>query len=255
MEAADEGRGSDFYEDAESLEAYLAHRHAPVGSPNLVMEDPAFVRAAGDLAGRRILDLGCGDGTFARACSAAGCASYLGIDGSRRMIDRAAASELPGTIHLEQVAIEDHEAPPGSFDLVTARMALHYIDDLDTTLAKVHRALDVGGRLVFTVVHPVATAGNGEPDGPRRSQVVERYFESGERRRRWFGKPVIWHHRTIEQYLQALATAGFALDTFSECPPQPDLFDGHDDEFERRLQVPLFLLIGATAGAVPQHGS
>jgi SAM-dependent methyltransferase len=213
------------------------------------MEDPAFVRAAGTLAGRRILDLGCGDGTFARACVAAGCSSYVGIDGSRRMIERARASGPTAGIHFERVGLEDYEPPPGSFDLVSARMVLHYLDDLDAVVAKARRALDVGGRFVFTVVHPVITAASHELDGPRWSQLVAGYFEPGARRRQWFGRPVTWQHRTIEQYLGAVVAAGFVLDAFSECPPHEHLFDGHSDEFRRRLQVPLFLLIGATAPA------
>jgi hypothetical protein len=46
----------------------------------------------------------------------------------------------------------------------------------------------------------------------------------------WFGKPVTWHHRTVEQYLDTVAAAGFVLDTFSECPPEESLFEGHADE-------------------------
>ena len=57
---------------------------------------------------------------------------------------------------------------------------------------------------------------------------------------------MVWHHRSIEQYLDAVKASGFVLDAFSECQPEERLFDGHTDEFRRRQQVPLFLLVGAT---------
>lgn len=211
------------------------------------MEDPAFRRAAGELAGLRILDLGCGDGTFGAACAEAGCASYLGVDGSEQMIDRATASVTNPVVRFECQDIEDYEAPPRSFDLIVSRMALHYVCDLGPVLQMARQGADAGGRPIFTVVHPVITAANREPDGPRRSQVVEGYFQSGERQRQWFGKPVIWQHRTVEQYLNAVSAAGFNLDAFSECEPDLTRFDGDLDEYERRRQVPVFLLIGATA--------
>lgn len=84
-----EVRGGAFYDDPNLLDAYLEHRHASVSSPNLVMEDPAFMAEVGDLAGQRVLDLGCGDGTFARQCVDAGARSFVGVDGSHRMIERA----------------------------------------------------------------------------------------------------------------------------------------------------------------------
>lgn len=239
-------RGSSFY-DAVLLEAYLAHRHAPVTSPNLVMEEPAFRRAAGELRARRILDLGCGDGTFATVCDDHGCASYLGVDGSASMIERATSSPRRPGIEFRQLDIEDFRPPPAAFDLVAARLVLHYLPDLDSTLDRARASLDADGRLVFTVVHPVVTAGTRQAPGRRRSQLVEHYFEPGERRRQWFGQPVTWQHRTIEQYLDAVMRAGFAIDTISECPPDEALFAGDRAEYQRRRQVPLFLLVGATA--------
>lgn len=129
MTASDPVRGGAFYDEA-LLEVYLRHRHAPVTSPNLVMEEPAFLAEAGDIAGKRVLDLGCGDGTFGRACVEARCRSYLGIDGSAAMIDRATdrAAEIgvdawsPDSImRFELADLEDFRPVPGSSDLSTLR--------------------------------------------------------------------------------------------------------------------------------------
>ncbi len=242
--------GPDFYENADLVDAYLAHRHRSVTSPNLVMEEPAVVASVGDLRGRRVLDLGCGDGTFAVACADGGCAGYLGIDGSRHMIERATGRGLDDRIGFVHADISTVQLPTSAFELVTARMALHYVADIARVLTGVRQALVPGGRLVMSVIHPVVTATmTGPEEGLRESQVVDGYFIPGARTRRWFGADVAWHHRTIEDYVSAVAASGFSLDRFSECSPVESLFDGDRDEFERRRQVPLFLVLGATRSA------
>ncbi len=253
------GSGS-FYDDPASVDAYLAHRHAAVTSPNLVMEEPAFTEVVGDLAGLTIIDLGCGDGSFGQTCLAARAARYVGIDSSQPMIDRArdklSAPNASFTVaslgdaEIEQV-LELERARSAEIDLVTARMALHYLGDLSALFASVARALRPGGRLVFSVVHPVVTAPAQPPDGPRTSVEVDDYFVSGPRSRSWFGKPVTWQHRTIEEYIRALTAAGFVVDDLRECAPVEELFQGDTNEYERRRRVPLFLLIAASKPHAP----
>lgn len=82
----DAGRGGEFYEADGVLNAYLRHRHDGVRSPNTVMEEPALIDALGSVAGCRVLDLGCGDGSTAGLILANGAASYAGLDGSAGMI-------------------------------------------------------------------------------------------------------------------------------------------------------------------------
>jgi SAM-dependent methyltransferase len=238
--------GERFYHDDETVEQYLAHRHAEVLSPNLVMEEPAVVAEIGDVGGLRILELGCGDGTFAADCSGAGCSSYVGVDSSAPMIRRARqVAPGPGVDFVEE-RIETYRPPTAAFDLVVSRMALHYVADLAPVLGRVRDALVPGGRFVASVIHPVITAGGDPPGGPRQAQVVDDYFVPGPRERTWFGRPVVWHHRTIEQYLSLLAEAGLSLTALRECEPARERFAGDLAEFERRRRVPVFLLLSAT---------
>ena len=54
-------------------------------NPNNTLEQPVTLELAGDLAGRRVLDLGCGDAAFGRVVLARGGSAYLGVEGSRNM--------------------------------------------------------------------------------------------------------------------------------------------------------------------------
>ncbi len=234
-----------FYDDPASVAAYLDHRHSKIRSPNLVMEDPAFAAAIGELEGLRILDLGCGDGTFGLTCSNQGCSTYLGVDSSQEMIRRANHLTAGPLVEFVQDSIEVYVPNAAAYDLVTSRMALHYVEDLNPIFERVSQALVPSGSFVFSVIHPIITSGNQAPDGPRQTQVVDNYFSSGPRSRSWFGRPVLWHHRTIEQYLSLLSGAGLSLTGLAECRPVRELFAGDQAEYERRLRVPVFLLLQA----------
>jgi 2-polyprenyl-3-methyl-5-hydroxy-6-metoxy-1,4-benzoquinol methylase len=121
-----------------------------VSDPNLVMEEPALLDELGSVEGLRVADLGCGDAALGRVLLSGGCARYLAIDGSERMV-AAARETLRGTAgEVERGDIEDFAAPTGAFDLVVSRMALHYVEDVERVLSACHSCLSPGGRIVFT---------------------------------------------------------------------------------------------------------
>ena len=241
-----EGRGGDVYDD-DVIEAYRSHRHAGTSSPNTVMEEPAFLDELGAVRGARVLDLGCGDGAFAAQVLDRGAASYLGIDGSEAMIDVAVRANASPDASFEVGDIEDLSTPEASFDVVTSRMALHHVADLLSVLRAVHRTLVPGGRLIFSVVHPVVTCHAEAPStGRRTSWVVDEYFVPGPRTRPWFGREVTWHHRTVEHHVMAVRSSGLVLTSLRECEPDPVLLAGEPDELARRRRVPLMLLLAAS---------
>ncbi len=245
---AGDRRGGAFYDDPELFERYQQHRAWSL-SPNLVMEAPALFEELGPVSGLRVLDLGCGDAELGRELCSAGVARYRGIDGSARMIE-AARRMLKGTTGEAVLCdIEDLAEPAESFDLVLSRMALHYVADLGGVLRACRACLTPGGRVVFTVVHPVITSHDArESSGePRQNWVVDDYFVTGPRDPQWLGSRTVWHHRTVEDYVTELRNAGFALVNLRECAPRRERFDD-DAEFERRLRIPLVLLLsGARA--------
>jgi SAM-dependent methyltransferase len=238
----------EFYDDERSRAAYLRHRHGGVRSPNVVMEEPNLLEVLGDLSGARVLDLGCGDGSTAPVVSSLGASSYLGVDTSAAMIELARVEfSAPGVV-FRHGAIEDLGDELGLFDLVLSRMALHYVADFETVVSSVQRVLARKGRFVFSVSHPVITSHAPEQDGPRTDWTVDDYFVRGPRERAWFGSKVVWHHRTVEDYLGALIASGFGLEAVRECEPDPQLLGDDESELERRRRVPLILLVAARTG-------
>lgn len=147
--------------------------------------------------------------------------------------------------------IEDFAPLSHSVDLVTARLSLHYVADLDRVLLSCTQALAPGGRLIMTVVHPVITSHDNRPTGPRTTWTVDNYFERGPRIRAWMGSKVTWHHRTVEDYVTSMTRAGLTVTSLRECEPDPARCDGDPDELVRRRRVPLFLLLN---GRAPKPG-
>jgi SAM-dependent methyltransferase len=241
--------GGLFYDDETVCSRYAAHRRW-AANPNLVMEEPALRRMVGDVAGACVIDIGCGDAALGRSLLEAGCQSYTGFDGSQRMLQEARRT-LEGTEgQVKLGTIEDFSAPPESVDLVLSRLAFHYVEHIAPVFRACRDCLVPGGRLVFTVVHPVITSHDAAVPGQKRTNwVVDDYFVRGARVRTWMGGQTVWFHRTTEDYACALQQAGFHLRGLSECAPAETLRSTDPDEYHRRSRVPLFLLL---AGEKPQ---
>jgi ubiquinone/menaquinone biosynthesis C-methylase UbiE len=243
LENAGDRRGGSFYDDRALFVRYQQHRAWSL-NPNVVMESPALFEELGPVSGLHVLDLGCGDAEIGRELLNAGAARYRGIDGSTRMVE-AAQRMLEGTTgEAVSCDIEDLAEPAESFDLVLSRMALHYVANLGGALRACRACLTPGGRVIFTVVHPVITSHDARESStePRQNWVVDDYFVTGPREERWLGTTTVWHHRTIEDYVAELRNAGFALINLRECAPSREQFDD-DAEYERRRRIPLMLLL------------
>ena len=202
---------SAFYDDSEVFATYMQHR-AWSANPNDTIERPAFLDVLGDVRGRRVLDLGCGDGRFGRNLLDAGALSYLGVDASA---NRAALADqtLPGCVRHQR--IEEFTAPPGSMELVVSRLALHYVSDVGAVLRRVYATLAHSGRLVFSVEHPIITSSDQawQGRGPRQAWLVDDYFVTGRRDTDWMGSRVVKFHRTVEDYISLIQSAGDAART------------------------------------------
>jgi SAM-dependent methyltransferase len=200
------------------------------------------------MAGRRVVDLGCGFGWFSRWAAEAGAASVLGIDLSERMLARAAAETDDPAITYERHDLDTIELPTDSFDVAYSSLTLHYLADLDRFLETVHRSLAAGGSFVFSIEHPIYSA----PSNPgfvidvrgHLSWPLDQYLVEGPRTTDWLAPGVQKHHRTITTYFSALQHAGFLVDELCEWGPTAEQITAVP-EWAIEIERPQFLLVAA----------
>ncbi|MFF4054362.1 NUDIX domain-containing protein [Streptomyces sp. NPDC001668] len=156
----------------------------------------------GGLAGRRVLDLGCGTARHAAHLARAHGASVDAVDSSPTQLERARAryDSLPGLRLIGADAVE-HLGTAQPYDVIYSVNAVPYIDPR-LLLPALATALRPGGTLCFTVLHT-----NSRGDGP--SSAVEsrpeilRLAGGGEVTvRMWVLTPELWTDLLGEQGLR-----------------------------------------------------
>jgi len=131
-------------------DAYVRWRKSGIGEITEQLERQLVLQLAGDLRGRRVLDIGCGDGTFSLALAERG-AAVVGIDASADMIEAARQRTLAtgANIPFHVARAEQIPFPDGYFDVVTAITILCFVREAAGVFDEIARVLRPGGRLVI----------------------------------------------------------------------------------------------------------
>src|ERR1051326_1841640 len=134
-------------------EAYAAETESNLTNGYYVR--PAILNLAGDVAGRRILDVGCGAGPLLASLRDRG-AVVTGVDPSAQMLELA-RQRLGEDTPLYRAGLGADSPLPfadGVFDDAIACLVLHYLEDWNAPLTEIRRVLAPGGRLFVAVNHP-----------------------------------------------------------------------------------------------------
>ncbi len=119
-----------------------------------------FIQKYADIAGKRIVDVGCGGGILTEGLARAG-ANALGIDLSEDLIDIAELHSLESgipakyqKISAEQLAAEQ----PESFDHVTCMEMLEHVPDPGAIIKACSQLVKPGGMVFFSTLNRVPKA-------------------------------------------------------------------------------------------------
>jgi SAM-dependent methyltransferase len=221
--------------------------HGLDGAP----EWPAIRALLPDLDGKRVIDLGCGFGWFARWARQQRAAHVLGLDLSEKMIDRARTDTSDAGIEYAIADLEQVELPESSFDFAYSSLALHYIADLARLVKAVHRSLRPGASFVFTIEHPIYMAPTDAGwmlDGHGRKRwPIDQYSVEGPRKTNWLTKGVVKQHRTLGTTLNTLIGTGFAIRHVQEWAPTADQIAASPNLAEE-IERPMILIVSAQRG-------
>jgi SAM-dependent methyltransferase len=190
----------------------------------------ADARLLGDVAGRRVLEVGCGAAMCSRWLVTQG-AQPVGFDLSAGMLRHARAQAADTGIDVALVQADAQHLPfrDGSFEIAfTAFGAIAFVEDSAAVMREVARVLRADGRWVFATTHPIRWAFPDDP-GPAGLRATMPYWDrtpyvefAGD------GTPTyVEHHRTLGDRVRELSAAGFRLVDLIE----PEWPGGHTQEW------------------------
>ncbi len=222
---------------------------AQTGESRLKFIMPWMLRYMGDVRGLRILDLGCGEGGYARALAEAG-AQVVAVDCSQAAISYAEQvarqANLPIT-HLLRNSNDLFDIADETFDVVLCSMMLMDCEDLAGTVREIVRVLKPRGRVFVSILHPCfngdyAQGIGRQGSGETREVVVKNYFAP----REWEAplpsgtRSVIWRHRTLSEYVKAFIGAGLTIVDMNE-PQATEEEAASSTALAFLRRIPLFL--------------
>ena len=122
-------------------------------------QDPVIFRTLGNIRGKSLLDLACGDGFYTRRFrTECGADPVMGIDLSPKQIEQAAAIEQREQLGIEYKSgdVMDLELER-RFDIATAIHLLHYLQnaaEIESALKGIYDLLVDGGHFVTMIANP-----------------------------------------------------------------------------------------------------
>ena len=224
------------------------------------IERPAVEQLIGDVTGLRLLDLGCGSGTYSVWFARRG-AQVTGLDLSQTMISLAEQRAMQQGIQAQFKVADIREALPlnsSHFDVVFTGTALHYVENIDSLMIEVARVMRPRAQLIASVLHPMSTArfalaNCAEVEGPDPWEGW--YFGSPLRSidTPWLdfgevaaeGRRISCYHHTVADYFNAISSAGLAITALLEPEPSAEFASKNADRYDEAMRTPVFLIFKA----------
>ena len=188
------------------------------------LNNPATFKSIGDVRGRLVLDLACGEGYNTRILARKD-AKVTGVDFSEKLIElakREEAKEKLGTRYHVLDATNLEEFSSNHFDLVTCFMSLQDIENYKNAISEVARVLKNRSRFIFSIPHPCfETIIVNE----KRVSSTRRYFGTVKYPLHWkmerLAKPfrTTSFHRTLTDYFEALSRSRLFVSRLVEPKP------------------------------------
>lgn len=199
---------------AEDYHTAVAESERPYNS---LYERPAIISMLPDVAGKRVLDVGCGSGPLSAWLASRG-ADVVGFDASAKMVRLAEKRNIEhASFRVADLAQPLDFLTDRSFDVAVASLVMHYLHDWVMPLRELRRILRPDGELIISTHHPAQDI---------ELSVTGNYFAIELLHERWNlgGKPFEVHfwRRPLSDMFAAFNQAGLTVLRFQEPQPLPE---------------------------------
>lgn len=207
----------------------------------------------GNIKGKDVLDLGCGEGYMARQLIDGEPTSIKGVDLSPEMISRAKVQNIHSNVSFQTGNVTSIPFEDNSFDLVICVFVYNYVTtkEMLESFKEVKRVLKSPGKFIFSVPHPFFPFLQNKAETFHFDFGKESYFSARGmmvdgviKRRDGIELPVQMSHRIISDYLDCLRSAGFTtMPTMLELTATDEHLKIDTDFFEPVHNKPLHIAI------------
>lgn len=203
---------------------------------NACYERPAMLSMIPDIAGKAVLDVGCGSGWYVSALlELGGIVTAVDLDADFVALTRERVGESASVFQAD-VSEPLAFAEDGSFGCIVAPLVLHYIENWEPVLAEFARVLEPGGHLVFSTHHPTMDWKDSQSGNYFQQELLEDEWDIG---------VVRFYRRSLTDMSKALWNAGFVIEELLEPKPTLAYAEINREWYERLLREPWFLVIRA----------
>ncbi|MBV9911118.1 MAG: class I SAM-dependent methyltransferase [Sinobacteraceae bacterium] len=198
-------------------------------NPLMRAEEAAMARLWPNLCGKRVLDLACGSGRYARRLSHEGAELVVAADFSVAMLKQV---ELTATVRVcaDMMCLPFAEQ---SFDAIICGLAVGHAESLQDWMSGMHRILRAGGQLLYSDFHPQAAEAG-----------MTRSFKDT----RGISCTLPHHIHELHAHRRAAARTGFRLERIEEVRIGRELreaFPGSESFYRQWQGLPIVQVIRA----------
>ncbi len=190
----------------------------------------------GEVSGKRMLEIGCGNGQSLQYLGERQATELWGMDISEKQLEKAkhrlTANGLSATL-IRSPMEEECGIPEHYFDFVYSIYAIGWTTDLEGTFRRIASYLKKDGVFIFSWSHPIHKCVVSEND---RLVFKKCYFDES-----WFSVALdegalTLSDRKLSTYVNALAKAGFGIEQMVE-ESDYDLIQSQDSDFAKKAAM------------------
>jgi SAM-dependent methyltransferase len=199
----------------------------------------------GDIAGKKMLEIGCGSGQSLQYLGERNATELWGIDLSENQIEKTrqllTSCGLSATLICSPME-EECGIPEDYFDIIYSIYAIGWTTDLEATFRRIASYLSKDGVFIFSWSHPIHKCVAAEND---RFIFKKCYFDES-----WYSvtlgeSTLALSDRKLSTYVNALAKAGFVIEQLIEEAEEEIIQSKNSDFANKAKMLPVTFVIKA----------